>query len=210
MLDTLQNVKDRLGITTSDDDAFLANQIQVISDVIEAYCRRKFSASNWIETFYCDGYHYSKFLELYHFPTIALTEITIDGSIVPLSDTRVHKGTSWVKRTDGGWLSGKEIQVKYRAGFETIPSPILSVLDSLVLERYNRKKAGVDLDFGANVQRISIPGAISIDFDYTLSNNERSSAYGTIIGNYANVLDDWRSERAVLGSNKLEYVEEAP
>ena len=74
-------------------------------------------------------------------------------------------------------------------------------------ERYNKKSSGVDLNFGSDVQRVSIPGAISIDFDYSLSNNERKSAYGVILGSNSNILDDWRSERSVIGSGKLEYVE---
>jgi len=93
------------------------------------------------------------------------------------------------------------------AGYATIPTIILTVLDSLVQERYNKKVAGVDLNFGSDVQRVSIPGTISIDFDYSLSNNERKSSYGSIIGSYANILDDWRSERSVVGNSTLQFVE---
>lgn len=210
MLDTLSNVKARLGITESDNDAFLTNQIQLISDVIEAYCRRKFAAADWNQKFYREDLHNSRFLELYHFPLISLGGLSIDGVDLEEAQLRIHKPTAQIKRVDGGVLYGEEIEVEYRAGYETIPSPILAVLDALVGERYNKKKSGVDLNFGSDVQRISIPGAISIDFDYTLTNNDRKSAYGTIIGNYANVLDDWRSERAVIGSGKVEYVEESP
>jgi hypothetical protein len=208
MLDTLANVKSRLGITTSDDDAFLTSQITLISDVIEAYCRRKFSATNWIQTFYDFKYTYTKQIELYHFPIIQITDLEVDGDALDLSDLRIHKPTARFQKKDGSYFSGEEVVVEYMAGYASVPTPILEVLDSLVGQRYNKKKSGVDLNFGSDVQRVSIPGAISIDFDYTLANNERKSAYGTILGNYANVLDDWRSERAVVGSSKIEYVEE--
>lgn len=208
MLDTLENVKDRLGITGSDSDSFLTNQIQLISDVIEAYCRRKFSDSNWVQTFYKEDLPRVNYLTLFHFPAISVLSVTIDDEVLDSANYRVNKPLGLIRRTDGGCLYGDEIVVEYRAGYESIPTPILAVLDALVGERYNKKKAGVDLNFGADVQRISIPGAISIDFDYSLSNNERKSAYGTILGNYANVLDDWRSERAVLGSGTITYVEE--
>lgn len=210
MLDTLSNVKDRLGITTSDYDSFLTSQITLVSDVIEAYCRRKFASASWSQTFYKKEIRDPKNLELYHFPLITLTSVTIDGvalTVDELANVTKHKPTSRLRREDGTWIYGDKVVVVYTAGYATIPSPVLSVLDSIVQERYNKKVAGVDLNFGSDVQRISIPGTISIDFDYSLSNNERKSSYGTIIGSYANILDDWRSERAVIGSGSLEFVE---
>lgn len=212
MLDTLANVKSRLGITTIDNDVFLANQINLISDVIEAYCRRKFSAANWIETVYRSDMRSPSNYELYHYPIISLDSIYIDSvemSEEDFGDIIVHKPTARLRREDGGWIYGAKVVFNYRAGYATIPSPILAVLDSLVSERYNKKISGVDLNFGSDVQRISIPGSIAIDFDYSLSNNERSSSYGSILGSTVNILDDWRSERSVLGSGKLEYVSEA-
>lgn len=205
-LDTLSNVKSRLGITTSEDDSFLTAQIALISDVIEAYCRRKFSETTWIQTFYEEDILDRRNMTLFHFPVTEVVGLLVDDVEVDVDNYRLHKPTGYVKMLEG-YLVG-DVVVEYTAGYATIPSPILAVLDALVNERYNKKKAGVDLSFGSDVQRISIPGAISIDFDYSLANNDRKSAYGTIIGNYANVLDDWRSERAVIGSGKIEYVEE--
>lgn len=209
MLDTLENVKTRLGVTTSSDDTFLTGQIALISDVIEAYCRRKFASTSWVQKFYREDLNNYKFLDLFHFPLISLESLSIDEVELEEEQLRIHKPTGQVKRVDGGRLYGEEIIVEYTAGYAAIPTPILAVLDALVGERYNKKKSGVDLNFGSDVQRISIPGAISIDFDYSLANNERKSSYGTIIGSYSNVLDDWRSERAVIGSGKVEYVEVA-
>jgi hypothetical protein len=208
-LDTLESVKSRLGITDSSYDDFLTNQINLISEVIEAYCRRKFSATDWTQTFYDKSFGRFRPIELYYFPIISLASLNIDGVVLDSSSLIIHKPTAQIRQKDGGSSYGEEIIVTYRAGYETIPLPILSVLDALIEERYNKKKSGVDLNFGSDVQRISIPGAISIDFDYTLSNNDRKSSYGVILGNYVNILDDWRSERAVLGSDKIEYIEEA-
>lgn len=207
MLDTLENVKSRLGITGTEYDTFLTNQIQLISDTIEAYCRRKFNAANWVQTFYREDLAHLKQLELYHFPIISLDDLSIDGEEIDEESLRIHKPTARVKRVDGGTLYGEEIVAEYRAGYEQVPTPILSVLDSLVGERLNKKKSGIDLSFGSDIQRISIPGTIGLDFDYSLANNDRKSAYGVILGNYVNVLDDWRSERAVIGSGRIEYVE---
>jgi hypothetical protein len=208
MLDTLQNVKARLGITGADDDTFLSNQITFVSDVIEAYCRRKFKLTHWLQTFYREDLRSSRQIELYHYPVVSITSFDVDGVLWNDPILRVHKPTGIIRRTDGGLVWGGEITVQYLAGYETIPSPIIAVLDTIVSERYSKKRAGIDLNFGSDVQRLSIPGAISIDFDYSLSNNERKSAYGTVIGNHANVLDDFRSERSVIGSGKLEYIQE--
>lgn len=211
MLDSLANVKSRLGISTDADDTFLTNQIALISEVIERYCRRRFEATDWVQNFYREDILNTNRLELFHFPTISLTSVIIDDTALDSTKFRMHKPTSILLRTMySPPLLGDEIEVKYRAGYEAgqMPKPILEVLDALVNERYNKKKSGVDLNFGSDVQRVSIPGAISIDFDYSLANNERKSAYGTIIGNYANVLDDWRSERSVVGSGEIEYVQE--
>lgn len=205
MLDTLSNVKSRLGITDSDSDVFLTQQIELISDVIEAYCRRKFLRAKYRQTFY-DYVGYKT--ELFHFPTISVESIVSDGRIVVSNEYIVHKPTSTITMKHSHLC--KDTEVVFEAGYDTCPLPILSVLDSIVGERYNKKKSGVDLNFGSDVQRISIPGAISIDFDYSLSNNDRQTAYGVILGNNANILDDWRSERAVIGSGKLEYIEEEP
>ena len=210
MLDSLSNVKSRLGITGTDYDTFLTQQITLLSDVIESYCRRKFNSTSWTQTFYKEERRDVKNLELYHFPLISLQSITIDGIALTteeLNDIVIHKPTARIRRGDGSWIYGQKVVVVYTAGYATVPSAVLSVLDSLVQERYNKKVAGVDLNFGSDVQRISIPGTISIDFDYSLSNNERKSSYGSIIGSYANILDDWRSERAVIGSGTVEFVE---
>ena len=207
MLDTLSNVKSRLGISTTADDTFLTAQITLISDVIEAYCRRKFTASNWVQTFYKSDLVRTEYLELRHFPAIQVTAVTVDDVALSLADLRIHKPTSRIRKSDGYPFYGEEIVVAFQAGYAAVPSPILSVLDDIVGQRYNKKKSGVELNFGSDVQRISIPGAISLDFDYSLANNDRKSAYGTILGSSVNVLDEWRSERVVAGSSKIEYVE---
>lgn len=211
MLDTLSNVKSRLGISGNNHDDFLTQQIQLVSDVIENYCRRKFLTANYRQTFYKEDYEKSRVLELYHFPVTSIISIEVDGEEMDEESYRLHGPTGIVKAINGGYFFwAEETVVEYTAGYATCPVPVLAVLDAVVGERYNKKISGVDLNFGSDVQRISIPGAISIDFDYTLSNNERKSAYGVILGNNVNILDDYRSERAVIGSGNLERIEVVP
>jgi hypothetical protein len=210
MLDTLENVKSRIGITTDDYDAFLTRQIVLISDAIEGYCGRKFNEIEYDQTFYRGDYRPTGMLELFHFPVSEIDSITMDDEVIDPEEYRLHKPTGRIILKRGSFFWAEETVIRYTAGYDPVPSPILSVLDSLVQERYNKEISGVALNFGSDVQRVSIPGAISIDFDYTLNNNERKSAFGTILGSSVNSLDPYRSERAVLGEGKMSYVEVVP
>lgn len=210
MLDTLSAVKARIGITETTNDAFLTQQIGLVSDVIEAYCRRVFTSGGYTQTFYKTDYEPANIIEVFHFPLVTVTSVTEDSVVLNSSQYRIHKPTGRIIRPDGSFFLATETVVVYDAGFAVIPSPVLSVLDSIVLERYNKKTSGVDLNFGSDVQRISVPGSISIDFDYTLTNNDRKSTFGSILGNNINILDPYRSNRAIVGESKITYVEEAP
>ncbi len=211
MLDTLNNVKSRLNIATTQYDTFLTGQIQLVSDTIEAYLRRKVLTTTFTQHFYRTDYCLSRMLELFCYPVQTITSIIEDGG-PPIDPTtyRIHKPTGILLKTDRTYFYGAdETVIIYVAGYVTLPIPIRSVLDSVVQERFNKQSSGVDLNFGSDVQRISIPGTISIDFDYTLNNNDRGSDFGVILGNNLNILDRFRSDRAILGTSKLVYIDEA-
>lgn len=208
MLVGLGDMKTYLGldpdVETADDD-FLTQQIELISQAIEAYCRRSFLTATYEQTFYSDDYCVSKELQTFQFPVQEVASVEQDG--VAVTDFRLHKPTGILTRK-GGFFYGLETVVTYTAGYDEVPAPVTNAVYSLVEERYNKKKSGVNLNFGSDVQRISIPGTISVDFDYSLSNNDRSNSFGLILGPHLNSLDYYRSERAIVGQSKLEYVEE--
>jgi hypothetical protein len=224
MLVTLAKLKDTLGIVTSDYDSFLTSQIQFVSDAIEAYCSRKFEQGNYVETFYREEWlkennEINKQLKLFCFPVISVSEVKefsgpndLVGEAV--TDFRLHPQTglltrfnqeSWYYGANSFYTGADTIRVTYVGGYATVPEIIQQTVISIVGERYNKKKSGIDINFGSDVQRISIPGAISIDFDYSLQNNDRKTAFGTILGNHVNVLDYYRSERTLVHSSRLEY-----
>lgn len=204
MLVTLQEMKDYLGLTGVDYDTFLTEQIQTISEAIENYCGRKFTQASYTEIFYKDdmerGTAYYDFYS-FHYPVISLTSILGDGEDIT-SNCRLYKDQGRIKNPITGFNLYEEVEVSYDAGYVDIPMPIKDVVYSLVEERYNKKTTGVGINFGNNVQRMSIPGTISIDFDYTLNSNERKSGFGMILGDFLNVLDFYRSERALIGKIK--------
>lgn len=217
MIMSLAEVKSYLGITDSSQDNFLNQQIPIVSDAIEAYCRRRFSLTDFIQTFYREDYereHIPFIFETFHYPVKEITKITIGDTVYTGADLntnfRLHKPTGKIFDKTRSLYGFDQITVEYEAGFDPVPAMVQEVLCNLLQERINKKSAGVPLNFGSDVQRMSIPGVLSIDFDYTLTNNERSTTFGVILGNYLNVLDYYRSERALVGDGVLRNVEEAP
>jgi len=211
MLVDLATMKDYLGETTNTYDTFLTQQLTLVSDAIEGYCGRKFESATYTQLFYWeDIQEIVTDIPLYHYPVTSVTSVTdvtntlvydaADYKVVPLKWLLRRRGDKWF--TD----SSEEIEVIYTAGYVTIPTPITSVVFDLVEERYNKKTSNMNMSFGKDVQRVSIPGAIAIDYDYSLTANERVNKYGMILGNHLNVLDPYRSERSIIGSAGDIYV----
>lgn len=204
---TLVELKDRLGITTSDDDLFLQAEIDYISDVVSNYCGRNFEQASYTQTIYRDESGLIDSFYLYHFPVSAISEIRVDSTVWAVDNYRFNKKTGKIKFNYH--VNYNEIEIDFTAGYlvSDVPLIVKNVVYSIVEERYNKKKSGVALNFGSDVQRISVAGVMSIDFDYTLENNERAKRYGMVIGNYSNMLDPYRSERVVIGNLVYSNVE---
>ena len=206
MLMTVDEIKEGLGITAGDSDDFIEAQEQIISETIEAYCGRKFLSATYTETFYAEDYREGmRDLKLFHYPIVSVASIE-EGDEDHLLLTRIDKDRGILTYPEGFFLVDDKIEVTYTAGYAVLPGPIKSTILSLVGERYNRKKSGVELSFGSDVQSVSIPGTISIQFDYRLQSRDRSSAFGAILGSNLNVLDFYRSERKLVGRGSISYV----
>ena len=214
MLVTLDDMKDYLGLAASNItyDDFLEAQLTLISAAVEGYCGRVFGQDDYVQTFYRDEFvqDYIKELFLYHYPVNSITEILEDGTA--LTDYRLQGSSGRIVKTDDGikihWFQGiDELQITYNAGYASLPSEIDATIKSLVQERYNKHISGINVSFGNNVQRVSIPGVMSLDFDYTLSANSRKTKYGMILGDYVNILDPFRSERYSGQEIHIAYVE---
>ena len=128
-----------------------------------------------------------------------------------ITEYRTHKPKGYVASESDGriskWFKGyNKLEIQYTAGYLSVPESIKQVVYNLVGESYNKKKNGIDVGFGNNVQRISVAGVMSVDFDYSLNNNERKNSFGMILGNWLNVLDFYRSERSLLGEIEDTYV----
>jgi hypothetical protein len=215
MLVSLNDMKTYLGIPLVDvtHDLFLTMQLQVVTEAVEGYCNRKFSQATYTQTFYRKDFVVSPdSLSLFHYPLVSVAsilekELSSDPGLA-VSGYGFHIPSGRVFMPSGRFFSnGNLIEVQYDAGYASVPMIILNVVYSLVQERFNKKVNGIDLNFGSDVQRISIAGTISVDFDYSLNNNERKNAYGHILGSHLNILDSYRSERSVMGDVRLSHVQ---
>lgn len=224
LLVTLADMKTYLGETTDTYDDFLTEQLTLMSSAVEGYCARVFTSTSYTQTLYKNDFSESVLsIPLYHYPLTAVAsvkEITsslgVDTNTTTLEtyEYRINLGEGSLlklcSQIPAHWFSGLGYDTRlvfaYTAGYTTIPPEIDSTVKELVAERYEKKKSGVPINLGPDVQSIAIPGVLNIAYDYSLQANERKSKYGMIIGNYANVLDSFRTERALLGEVRNNYV----
>ena len=218
MLVTLADMKTFLQIVVADFDAELTADLTYYSEAVENYCNRSIEQRTITETFYRQDFREDVDYSLYHFPLISITTINekspTDADVA--LNSRVNKTTALMNVVDDDGVKTRlfqnhgtnaYIEVVYEAGFAVIPMDIQRVVKELVEIDHNKRQSGVALNFGNNVQRISIPGVMGIDFDYSLTTNERTSKYGMLLGGYQNVLDYYVSERTVSGETSIKYVE---
>lgn len=208
MIVTLSEMKDYLGIADNSQDAFLTQQLDYIQSVIEGYCGRKFELANYEQTFYYDDYKDNTFdLVLAAYPVVSLTLKRV-STLIPDTEYRLHKATGSLLSKNDFFQGEDTLLAEYSAGYANVPVPVKQVVYNLVEERYNKKKSGVALNFGSDVQSISIPGVINVQFDYSLDYNQRKNAFGSVLGSYSNILDPYRSERPIIGQGRIKFVEE--
>lgn len=212
MIVTLAEMKTYLELIDNTYDAYLTQQLSMVNSAIENYCGRKFDEVTYTQEFYKDEARdrLSPDLYAYHYPVSSVVKIEDENSD-EYTEFRLVGSSGRITRQDGAikrsWFSSSnKIIIQYTAGYVNKPEDLKQVVYSLVSESFNKKKNGIDTGFGSDVQRISIAGVMSIDYDYTLEKNDRKTRFGMIIGNWSNVLDFYRSERALTGKIWEEYV----
>jgi hypothetical protein len=96
-LDTLANVKARLGITTSADDTLLGLLQETADAAITNYCNRDFAGGTFTE-YFPGG---SEFVHLRNFPVDGVTSVKIDPAYVFGTDT-IIPATGYVVHSERG------------------------------------------------------------------------------------------------------------
>ena len=218
MLVSLEDMKEYLGIVDTSQDAYLTSELILFTETIENYCNRVFEVFTYTEKIFHKDFYNRRAYHLYHFPVVTITSATEkakdeDDVIVA---TQLNKRTGKIQMLDDNEYfkalfsntgSNGYMEIVYDAGYATVPLEVQEAVKQLVQARYNKKESGVDFNFGSNVQRVSIPGVMGIDFDYTLTTNERTNKYGMILGDYQNIFDNYRSERTLIGDSEVSYLE---
>src|SRR5262245_24340290 len=106
-LDTLANVKARLGITTSADDTLIGLLQDSADAAIANYCNRDFAGGTFTE-YHPGG---SEFVHLRNFPVDSVTSVKVDAnrafgsdSLVSASDYVIHLDRGVIQSLSGPFL----------------------------------------------------------------------------------------------------------
>jgi hypothetical protein len=154
-LDTLANVKSRLGITTSADDTLLGLLQDSADAAIANYCNRDFAGGTFTE-YYPGG---SRFVHLRNFPVSSVTSVKLDSTytygaetVVPSTDYVVHLERGVIQSTAGAFLPSEPrvIQVVYATATSQVPADVKEAYARLVGHGYRRVKT----DAAANYQNV--------------------------------------------------------
>jgi hypothetical protein len=170
-LDTLANVKARLGIATSGDDTLIGLLQDSADAAIANYCNRDFAGGSFTE-YFPGG---SEFVHLRNFPVDSVTTVKVDVNRVFGSDTIVSS-TSYVVHSERGviqsvsgpflpldriglvntdiriWTRGpRVVQVVYATATGAVPEDVKEAYARLVGHWYRKVKT----DAATNFQNIS-------------------------------------------------------
>ncbi len=170
-LDTLSNVKARLGVTSSGDDTLIGLLQDSADKAVENYCNRDFAGGSFTE--YLAGG--SEFLHLRNFPIDSVTSVKVDATrafgaetIVSTSDYVVHSERGVIQSVAGPflprprsnllatdiatWTRGPRVaQVVYATLTGQVPNDVKEAYARLVGHWYRRVKT----DAAANFQNIA-------------------------------------------------------
>jgi hypothetical protein len=159
-LDTLANVKTRLGITGSGDDSLLSLLQDSADSFIENWCDRDFIGGSYTE-YHPGG---SEFIYLRNFPVTAVTTVKVDPSyafgsetIIPATDYTVHSDWGVIQSLAGPvlpharlglvnseatfWTRGpRVVQVVYATATGAVPNDVKEAYARLIGNWYRRAK----------------------------------------------------------------------
>jgi hypothetical protein len=171
-LDTLANVKARLGITTSADDTLIGLLQDSADKAVENYCNRDFAGGTFTE-YHPGG---SEFVHLRNFPVDSVTSVKVDVSrvfgaetLVSASDYVVHSERGVVQSVAGPflprdkpglvnaevrtWTRGpRVVQVVYATLTSQVPADVKEAYTRLVGHWYRKVKTDAASNF-QNVQQ---------------------------------------------------------
>ena len=165
-LTTLDSVKEELGITTNDDDAWLVDKIHRASDVIAKACKRQFQQETLADHFFIDWCERTGPLILSRIPVVSVDSIVENNAVITASSYNVDlvAGRVWRNVANSfsswNWLTG-EVVVQFVGGYELLPTLPYDLEQACLLLI---KQSWFAKTRDPLVRSVSIPGVASYDY----------------------------------------------
>lgn len=199
-LDTLSNVKTRLGITVSTDDTLLGKLQDAADAFIENFCDRDFNGGTFTE-YHPGG---SEFVHVRNYPITSVTSVKVDpahqfgaATLVSTDSYVVHVERGVLQSLVGpflpnieaalvngdirGWTRGpRVIQVVYSTATEAVPNDVKEAYALLVGHWYQQVKTNIATGF-QNVSQQKFGDTFAI---YTGQTSPFPGAIAELLGPY--------------------------
>lgn len=191
----LSDIKDYLGITGTEDDAWLQSTLDTVIDAVEQYCQRVFPLeADIVQTdFNAEGV---STVYLQRWPLVSIAEIEVtpiggtSGTVLDAARYRMDskKGAVYLQSPQSG-----DIKATYEGGFDPIPPGVTYTINESMKFLYTNK----DNDpTAAPIKSERIDGALTVS--YSVDSNSDTSGDGdvpVVIAPFVTLLDTYRSER---------------
>ena len=194
---TIVEIKDYLGITGTEDDAWIQATLDTVIDAVEQYCQRVFPLeADIVQTDFNANGASTIYLQQWPLVAIASIEVTpIGGTVGTVLDAARYrmdskKGAVYLQSPQSG-----DIKATYEGGFDPIPPGVTYTINESMKSLYINK----DTDPSAlPVKSERVDGAVTIAYDTSLVTSEGGSSGGdvpVVIAPFTTLLDTYRSER---------------
>lgn len=127
---SLDLLKQRLGVTHDKQDAYFQTLLDGVSAAVEAFIGRKLEAADYVERYNGNG---KNRLVLEQWPVISVLSVKINGRVVDDWDF-----DNWLLIRHACFSQGiRNVEVSYRAGYETLPADIQEAILIIATQRMN-------------------------------------------------------------------------
>jgi len=192
---TLTEVKDYLGVTGTEDDAWLQATLDTVIEAVEQYCQRVFPLEIDLNQ---EDFNQQGIMQMYagRWPLVSITSITVtNGGIDQVLDAERYRRNEKLGIIYFDSPQTGDITTVYEGGFDPIPAGITYTINESMKSLYTNK----DNDPSAlPVKSERIDGALTVAYDTSLVTSEGGSSGGdvpVVIAPFTSLLDTYRSER---------------
>jgi hypothetical protein len=195
MLVSLEDMKIRLGIDPSDTehDAYLTQQIEAATALIENYCARQFELLEVTQVIR----NPNKTLNLTRFPIESISSITTSRGDVILTQNFIIEfelGRAFWSMDGCQWNNDPLLTVLYSGGFDPVPQDLQEVVYDIVTGRYYSQGTNPS----QKIKSETVDGIGKMEYAVNNSFYGGAGGYGGFdLNQYAGILDLYKIEGAV-------------